>query len=137
MTPLFGEDGRVGEWAQAYLNKPICGPYTTIGWMNGSGEIVAAAIFNSWNGSNIEITICGKGGLTRGNIRTVMFYVFGQLKANRLTATTQRANARMRKLLPRLGFKFEYPMAKYYGPLRRDDGLLYRMFLSDAEKWMK
>lgn len=136
MTPLFGHDEAVGEWVSRHLNKPICGPFTTIGWLDQNNTLTAAAVFNGWNGSNIEVTIYGPRCITRANMRVGVLYVFGQLQANRLTATTQRSNARMRKLLPRLGFKFEFPMPKFYGPHRRDDGLVYRMLRADAEKWM-
>jgi len=95
-----------------------------------------AAIFNGWNGSNIDITIVGPGCLTRGNIRAAYTYVFDQLRANRLTARSARNNKRMLRLLPRLGFTWESVAKRYYGPEKRNDAIVFALFRENAEKWM-
>lgn len=137
MTPLIGHDQTVGEWVGKKLNKQIVQPYTAIGWIDADGTLKGGAVFNNWNGSNIEITIYGPGAFRRGSIVAAINYVFRQLNAHRLTATTERANKTMRRMLPRMGFKFESVQPKFYGPLRRNDGIVFRMLRADTRKWLK
>jgi len=137
MIPVFGRDQEVAEWVGRNLNKPMIPPYTAIGWVDEAGTPKFGAVFNSWNGSNIEVTIYGPGALTRAVIRTVLAYVFNQVGANRLTATTERKNKRMRDLLPRLGFSFEFVQKQFFGPNKRNDGVVFCMMKDDARKWLK
>lgn len=135
MRPLFGADSAVAEWVGNGLRKPIHPPYTAIGWVDERGNIRAGAVFNQWNGSNIEVTIYGPRGFGKDAIKSVFRYAFTQLRANRLTATTERANKTMQRILPRMGFKFESVQPKYYGPHRKNDGIVFRM-LRDECRWI-
>ncbi len=136
MRTLIGHDESVTAWVSKKLNKPILGPLATIGWLGPDGTLKGAAVFNDFNGSNIEITICGAGTMTRQTIREAMRYAFVQQKVNRLSARTERCNKRMRQLMPRIGFTFESVAARYFGPHRRNDALVYRMLRADAERWL-
>lgn len=135
MRPLFGCDEAVAEWVGYGLGKSIHPPFTAIGWVDNQDRLRAGAVFNNWNGSNIEVTIYGPRGFGKQAIRTVFRYAFTQLRANRLTATTERANKTMQRILPRMGFKFESAQPKYYGPHRKNDGLVFRM-LRDECRWI-
>lgn len=136
MIAIFAHDDAVGAWAGERLGVPFVPPFTAIGFSRDGSAIHGAAIFNGWNRSNLDITICGPRCLSRYAIGTAYRYAFRQLGANRLTARTARKNKGMQKLLPRLGFKFESVAQRYYGTTRDLDGLVYRLLPGDAEKWM-
>lgn len=138
MSLLIHDDhARVAEWVGTNLQKPISAPYTAIGWQNERGELVAGAVFNDFNGSNIEVTIYGPGHMTPDKLRAGFRYVFGQLKCNRLSATTERRNKPMLRLYQRLGFTFEAVRPQYYGPHKRNDGILYVITPERAARWMQ
>lgn len=136
MIAIFGHDATVAKWAGQRMAETFHPPFTAIGFTKDGETLHGAAIFNGWNGSNIDITICGHGCLSRYSIGMAYQYVFGQLNASRLTARTARSNKRMQKLLPRLGFAFEGVMQRYYGTTRDLDGLVYRLLRADALKWL-
>lgn len=136
MTPLFGHDETVARWVGEKLQKVLHPPYTAIGWIDGDGTLRAGAVFNGWNGSNVEVTIYGPRSFGKDAIRTVFAYAFNQLKANRLTATTERQNKIMRRILPRMGFVFESVQPKFYGPHKRNDGIVFRMLRAEC-RWIK
>lgn len=135
IEPVFGHDAAVGEWAERMLGRPLCPPYVAIGFVR-QGVLAGAAIFNGWNGSNLDISIVGPGCLHRSTIRIAYRYAFRQCRANRLTARTRRDNKLMRALLPRLGFTQECVMPKFYGPMRADDAFCYRLTPFEAQRWL-
>jgi RimJ/RimL family protein N-acetyltransferase len=137
LIPVFGKDQLVAEFVSAGIGDHFSPPYVCIGFSKDAKTLCGGAIFNNWNGANIEISIYGPGALTRGAIRVACRYAFGQSNATRMTAKTRRSNKRMQALLPRLGFTFEGVQKRFFGPDRADDALLYALFPQDAEKWMK
>jgi len=109
-------------------------PYLALGFSSEDRTKMAAVVFSDYNGSNIEATIyADKGGATRGVIRYVAQYVFGQLKCRRLTVRTKKRNKAVLKLAPRLGFKYETVLVRYYPD---DDAVVFRMLREDC-KWIK
>lgn len=136
MQLVLGCDDIVAKWAGEKLKIKILPPYSCIGWTRDGQSLCAAAVFNGFNGSNIDVTIYGPGCLTKGTIRAVFHYVFEQLKVNRITAMTARSNKRLQKILPRLGFKWEGISPMYYGPERRNDAIIYGLSKERAQKWL-
>lgn len=136
MRILIGHDDAVAEWAGKRLGAVFHRPFVAIGFLRDDGTLCGAAVFNGWNGSNIDITIYGPGCMTRQTVGVVYRYVFGQLKANRATARTMRSNKQMQRLLPRLGFRWEGVAPRYYGIGRKQDAVVYRLLREDAQKWM-
>lgn len=135
MRLVFGQDDLVAGWVSVNLGIPIAPPYTAIGGTRDGESLCIGAVFNNYNGSNIDISLYGPRGLTRGGIAAVYQYLFGQLKVNRVSALTRRSNKAMRQLLPRFGFKFEGIGARYFGPARADDAIRFVLFPDDARKW--
>lgn len=136
MRLVFGRDDEVAAWVSRQLKMPIHPPYTAIGVEDLSGSPVGGAVFNDWNGSNIEITICGPGAMKRGVIQAMFNYVFLQVGANRLTAKTKRSNKPMRKMLHQFGFEYEAILKRYYGSQKDNDAILFRLDPAKAMKWM-
>lgn len=136
MEIVTGCDDDVAKWASIKLGQQVCPPYLCVGFAD-QGVWQGAAIFNDYNGTNVELTIYGPGCLTREAIRFVFDYAFRQLHVLRVTARTRRGNADMRKLLPRIGFMFEGTAKRYFGPTKQDDALLFVMFPANADRWIK
>ena len=128
----------VATFVGAGLGLTFVPPYTALGWVmvrpNGEWRLAAGAVFNDYNGSNVEISIYGPQALTRQSLKEALRYVFLQLRCVRLTAKTKRDNSRMRKLLPRLGFELEGTLKHYFGPLQ--SARVYRLDAAAAQKWM-
>lgn len=137
MIVVYGEDAFVAEWAGGHLGKPFDPPFTAIGFSKDGATLSGAAVFNGWNGSNIDVTIYGPGCLSRESIRAVYEYVFGQIGAQRLTARTKRSNKRMQRLLPRLGFVHECVARRWYGPERANDAIVAALFREAALRWLQ
>lgn len=136
MQIITGQDDFVANWISEKLNQPIIPPYIAIGFARGE-ELDAAAVFNDYNKTNVEITVYGPGCLTRETIGYLFDYAFRQLGVMRITARTRRGNADMRKLLPRLGFSYEGTAKRYFGKEKADDALLFALFPDAARKWMQ
>lgn len=136
MDIVTGHDSIVAQWASERMGQEFHPPYVAVGFLRDQ-RLCGSAIFNDWNGFNIEVTIYGPGAMCRVSIRYVYRYVFMQIGALRLTARTRRSNKVMCKLLPRLGFTFEGAEPWYFGPGKGDDALRFRLTRSHAERWMK
>lgn len=136
MRLVFGCDEIVAKWVSQKLRVPIVPPYTAIGVTRDGENLCGGAVFNDWNGSNLEVTVYGHGCVTRGNFRAVCHYAFAQLKANRLTARTARVNKRLQRSLPKLGFRYEGICRNYYGPDKRHDAIVYGLLKEQGMKWI-
>lgn len=136
MILVFGQDELVAQYVFGNLGLPLVPPYTAIGGTRDGQTLCIGAVFNQFNGSNIEINLYGPGALTRGAIRSVYHYAFEQLGVNRVSAKTRRSNKTMQRLLPRFGFKFEGISERYFGPEKADDAIRFVLFPDDARKWI-
>ena len=108
------------------LGVKIFPPYFAIGFATDDKRPMVAAIFNEFNGSNIELTIWAeKGKITKGILQTIANYVFNQLKCRRLTVRTKKRNKAVLKLALRYGFIYEHVVSRYFPD---DDAVVFRMF---------
>lgn len=139
MLLIGNQDQAVADWASAVLGKPIVQPFAALGVTEQDGLLKGAAIFNDFQGknANIELTYVGPGTLRRGIIRQIAQYAFGLNSASRVTCKTHRKNVTARKLLPRLGFRMEGTLKRYYGTTKGDDALVYVMDRNDAKRWLE
>jgi RimJ/RimL family protein N-acetyltransferase len=125
---------RVADWFGEVVGKPQNGPYAAMGWEDGNGRLRTVALFNDYNGANVEMHMVGS--LSRGSIRDALRYAFLQLKVLRITGKPYRSNVKLREILVRLGFKAEGTMQRYYGSSSDDDAIIYRLDRDAAAKWM-
>ncbi len=136
MKLIFGRDDEVAQWVAEHGGGIICPPYVAIGAAKDDDTLCGGAVFNGWNGANIDISLASDGGLTRGTIRGIYHYVFEQSKATRATAYTKRSNKVMRNMLPNLlGFQFEAVLHRYYGPEKKDDAFVFVLFPEQARQF--
>lgn len=125
----------IANWFEQNQKLPVTPPYSAICWST-EYKIVAAAIFNDYNGSSVEIHFNGPNGLTRSIIGGIVNYVFVQLKCNILLARVPRSSA-FKSYLPRIGFKYLAIIPNYFGPKdKKDDCILYVLNKNSAEKWI-
>ena len=137
MRLLFGQDKYVAECVGYGLGTVFSGPYVALGFLDDTGTVRGGAIFNNYNGSNIEVTVYAPKMAARGLIRAVLHYAFVQLKCNRLSARTRKNNKLAQKSLLRMGFVSEAKLPLYYGPNKNDAAILYRMDRETAlKRWL-
>jgi RimJ/RimL family protein N-acetyltransferase len=77
------------------------------------GKLIAAVIFNEWNGSNLHMHVVSDGSrrwLSRTYLKAIFTYAFDQLGAKRVTAPVFSSNTRARVLVEKLGFQQEFVM---------------------------
>lgn len=139
MQLVFGQHDLVAGWVSERIGALISKPYVAIGATKDGKALCGGAVFNNWNGHNIEISLASEGCLTRGTIRAVYHYLFEQSKAGRVTAHTRRSNTAMREMLPRFGFVPEFggqPARRFYGPNKADDAFVFVLFPENARKYL-
>ena len=110
-------DDRVAQFA----SENLCGfvaPFTCMG-LEIKGQIVAAAIFNHYEETDIHMSAVGSMW-TRAFIREVGRYVFSQLGCIRMTSITEQRE--VVALALRLGGQIEGRMRNHFGPGR--DGIV-------------
>ncbi len=137
MHLLFGFDNEVARVVGEGLGVVIHPPFVAIGVVDDRNRLMGGMVFNNYTKASVEITVYGPRCMKRGVIRAAMHYAFIQLGVLNLRARTKRSNARMRKILPKLGYRFEATLDQYYGPSRANDALLFRIARPQADKWLK
>lgn len=118
------------------LDQSWMPPFSAIGILNNDGRLSGGWLINDYNGFNAELTVYAPGCFVRRTIRACLANAFIDHKLLRLSASTRRDNARMRKILPRIGFEFEGLRRRYYGSRKRDDAFTYVLFRDKASRWI-
>jgi RimJ/RimL family protein N-acetyltransferase len=104
-------DDRVSRFISEKLDKSFVPPFTVMG-LEKDGEIVVAALFNVFEGTDVHVSIAGHGW-TRGFCREVGNYVFGQLGCERMTALTEHPE--VVAFAERLGGQVEGLLRNHFG----------------------
>jgi RimJ/RimL family protein N-acetyltransferase len=129
------QDRTVADWAELAMGAPFHAPYSALGIVEPDGLLKGAAIFNDfYPGGNIELTFVGPGTITRSVIRELCSYAFDKCGASRVTCKTNTRNVVVRKLLPRLGFKMEMRLKRYYDDAQ--DAYCFVFYREDAKRWI-
>jgi RimJ/RimL family protein N-acetyltransferase len=133
---IFGQDEPIADFVGRTLGITVHPPYSAIGFARNN-ELIGGAVFNEFNGWNIEVTlVCPM--FSRGTIRALVKYAFIQAGCGRMTAKTRRSNKRTCQILPKIGFKFEGIQARFFGPQTADDAILFRLDRDVAlTRWLK
>ena len=105
-------DDRVPRFISERLGIGLCPPFTAMGIEKG-GEIVAGALFNHFEGTDVHVGIAGTGW-TRAFIRAVGEYVYDKLGCERMTIVT--ADPKVAEYAQRLGGKVEGRLRSHFGP---------------------
>lgn len=113
MHLVMGENEHVGSWIvdriDHFYDLRDLDHFETIGVVASDGALMAAALYNNYTGTDIQITFAAATPrwATRSNIRAFLSYPFETAGCARCTALIDRKNKRVRKLLEGLGFKLE------------------------------
>ena len=112
------------------LGTTFSPPFKAFGFVSDDNRPMCAFVFNDHSGSNIEMSVYAEpGGITRGVLRYVAFYVFNKSGCRRLTVRTRKRNKRVLQLAPRYGFTYESVQKHYYAD---DDAVVFRMLKQDC-----
>lgn len=124
---------RVASWvADRVGGGGFVPPFTALGW-EASGKIVGGVVFNCFTEHDIELTIAGRGAVTRQALRDIATYVFLQLGASRGSIRTRASRADIIDQALRIGFKREGYHPKLFG---EDDGVSLGMTRADC-RWLE
>lgn len=132
MIVEVGKDDLVAGWLKG-IGVNLSPPFTTMCFLENE-RVVAAAIFNNFQDSNIDLSVifAKRIALTRGNLRALFSYPFKQLKVERVSVRTRASNLDVRKQIRRLGFKPEGKHPRFYGS---EPAFSYGMLRADC-KWL-
>ena len=136
MTALvYGEDAAVVAYVSGITGKRF-GLYDRAIGVAGRRGLIGGFVFTNWTGPSIEMSLAGRGVISRSAWAAVADYVFGQCGCSRLAIHTERGNTRVRAIAPKLGFRFEGVARRMYGG---QDGLTYALTADDMpafrERW--
>lgn len=141
MRLVFGEDERVARWASRQFGPRMGAfsagfvqPFIAIGIQNEAGDLTGASILNNYDGRDIEITVIGRGMISRGAFRALASYVFDQLRCVRVSATVRSDNASILRMAGRLGFKREGLIRKKYGAC---DAVVLGLLKEECKNWIR
>jgi RimJ/RimL family protein N-acetyltransferase len=119
----------VGEKPAKFVSDRIgfglCPPYSAMG-IERKGEIVAAVLFNNFEGADVHVSIAGQGW-TPGFMRAVGHYAFNQLDCERMTAITEQPA--ICKIAKRMGGEVEGRLRNHFGLGR--DGIIIGILRAD------
>lgn len=111
---MIVDDARVAKFVSEQVGKGFVPPFTAMGIEN-DGQIVAGAIFNVFEGTDLHVSIAGHGW-TRKFCREVGRYVFENLGYIRMTALTE--SPEVVDFAERLGGRVEGLLRNHFGPGR-------------------
>ena len=129
MRLVFGSDEAVASWASdrlkiaplGSLSRGFVRPFTTIGVKDNQGLLSGAYIFNNFTGPDVELTVVGRGAISREGFKVAAHYAFEQLGCVRVTATISADNHHAVSIAIRYGFKMEGVARHKFG---KADGIL-------------
>lgn len=124
----------VAAYVSRRLGVTITEPSRVFGFATDAKRPLCAAVFNDFNGSNIEMTIVAEpGGISRGVIRYIAHYVFRKCGCRRLTVRTKKRNKKAAQMALRFGFTFEHVSRRFFPD---DDAVVFRMLREEC-RWIE
>jgi len=113
------------------------GPFTSIGVEDKSGALIAGALYNNYQGFDMNFTLATTTPrwAQRGVIAAFLDYPFNQRACTRLTMVIGANNPRALKLPLFLGFRHEGTLRRFYDGVQ--DAIVIGMLREDAAKWIK
>ena len=131
MILLTGEHDIVAAYVGSHTGDQYSDISHSLGVLTNEGRIIGGFVFSQYTGFGVEMSLAGSGCISRSAWQKVGEIVFSELKCARLSVTTRRRNKKVCKLAPRLHFKFEAVLRKYYGD---EDGIHFSLLREEAIK---
>jgi len=104
------------------------------GALDGDGTLTAGAVFTNYQKDSIDLSIAGRGVIQRSLWAAIISYVFDQLACSRLGIVTHERNKAVKRMAPKMGFKFEGKLRKQFG---NADGYVYSLTDDDLPEFRK
>lgn len=103
---VYHRDEEIAAVVGRMTGSHITPPYTAIG-VAYRGLIIGGFVFNNFTGPDIEMSVAGKHVISRGVLRAVARYTFGQLGVRRVSITMRATDKTTQDIAQRLGFTLE------------------------------
>jgi len=103
-----------------------------LGILSREGRIIGGVLLTNYTGFGVELTLAGKGCISRSAWQAIGDMAFGELGCERISVTTRKSNKRVCRLAPRLKFKFEGVARRYYG---KEDGVMFSLLRDEATRY--
>lgn len=130
-TLVFGRDQEVAAFVGNLLGREFVPPFTAIG-VEEQGQLAGGAVFNTFTGPDVEISVAGFRCWRRGVFRAFAHYVFVQLGCVRCTVSV-RANDRYTQVLAKkFGFRIEGVKRRGFGD---QDSIIFGLLAGEC-RWL-
>lgn len=134
MRLVLGEDRRVAMWAEAQfprrmgsMSRSFRDPYYAIG-VESRDQLTGAFVFTNYDGNDVNVTVAGRGAVSRTALRGAVKFAFDDLGCSRVSVTTRADNARVIDMVQRVGFVREGYLRRLFG---NADGVLLGLLEKD------
>ena len=129
MMMLRGEPEIVSAFVSGQTGDIYSDVMRALGILSAEGRIIGGVLLTNYTGHGVEMTLAGKGCISRTAWQAIGDMAFGELGCQRISVTTRKSNKRVCKLAPRLKFKFEGIARKFYG---KEDGVMFSLLRDEA-----
>jgi RimJ/RimL family protein N-acetyltransferase len=129
MIFLRDEDAIVSAYVAGQTGDQYTDVMRTLGILNHQGRLIGGFVVTNYSGHGVELSIAGRGCVSRDAWNAIGGIVFGELGCQRLSVTTRRSNKRVRKMAPKFKFKFEGIARRFYGD---EDGIVFSLLRDEA-----
>ncbi|RVL48485.1 N-acetyltransferase [Sinorhizobium meliloti] len=129
MILLSNEPAIVSAFVSGQTGDQYTDVMRALGILSREGRIIGGVLLTNYTGFGVELTLAGRGCISRTAWQAIGDLAFGDLGCQRISVTTRKSNKRVCKLAPRLKFKFEGIARKYYG---KEDGVMFSLLRDEA-----
>lgn len=112
---LAGNDAAVAAWAFWSYGLHPSTYDRAFGIIDDDGAVVGAALFQAFNGHDVQFSYYGQETLTLGLVRTFARITLSVVGASRMTVMTAQANTGLIRGLRKFGFEEEGTQRRFYG----------------------
>lgn len=126
----LGQDAPAAKYIGSMLGVVYFPPYGILGCLDrnaatGVFDLRGGFVLTGKSASNVDVSVYGRGCLTREALRALAHQVFVVMGCHRATARCRRVNKEMRGYMERIGWVHEGCQRRYWGPTKYDDAMVY------------
>jgi RimJ/RimL family protein N-acetyltransferase len=104
----------VAAWANETFQTTFVPPYHAFGILKDD-KLIGAAVFNGYEGKNIELSCVGRGAFNRTVCHLIAKTAFEVNDCERITVKTRADNEYVVRVAQKFGWKIEGLLRHYYG----------------------
>lgn len=129
MILLTGEHDIVAAYVGSHTGDQYTDVMRALGILSQEGRIIGGVLLTNYTGFGVEMTLAGRGCISRTAWQAIGDMAFGELGCQRLSVTTRKSNKRVCRLAPRMHFRFEGIARRFYGS---EDGVVLSLLKDEA-----